>query len=94
MFLYCAHCVSTIEDEPHFLLNCPNYSNLRAPLLELCNHLLPSFSHLSIYNGSVYIHLNQERPNILKNFGEVFEQSIRTKEHNNLAIVIKYTHSK
>ena len=57
---HCAHCVSTIEDEPNFLLNCPNYSNLRAPLLELCNHLLPS-SHLSTMDQFIYLLTRKDR---------------------------------
>ena len=74
---HCAHCVSTIEDEPHFLLNCPNYSNLRAPLLELCNHLLPSFSHLSTMDQFIYILTRKDRTFLrilAKYLNKAFEQ--------------------
>jgi hypothetical protein len=46
---YCLHCKHVVEDEIHFLLNCPQYDSLRNDLFTSCNFEVDRMSDQSKY---------------------------------------------
>ena len=61
---YCNFCDEVVECEMHFLINCPTYDHLRAPLYEELTCINPTFPYLSnkekfifVMTNSINIHL-------------------------------------
>ena len=61
---YCNFCDEAVECEMHFLINCPTYDHLRAPLYEELTCINPTFPYLSnkekfifVMTNSINIHL-------------------------------------
>ena len=44
---FCPFCPGVIEDEKHFLISCPKYSDLRTSLFQICKNLRQNFPYYS-----------------------------------------------
>ena len=66
----CKICVNKIEDEAHFLLECPLYEKEREPLIDLCIEQAPiHFIGLTTREKYIFI-MSNENPNLLNIVGK------------------------
>ena len=61
----CPICSSAVEDEIHFLCQCPLYNHLRNPLFNSARAEEPTFSHMDVLDKFVYLMSNHQR-NVMK----------------------------
>ena len=61
----CPVCDSAVEDEIHFLCECPLYSHIRSSLFELANADDSNFCSMDLLDKFVYLMSNQQR-NVMK----------------------------
>ena len=61
----CPICHSAVEDEVHFLCQCPLYNHLRNPLFNCARKAEPTFPHMDLLDKFVYLMSNHQR-NIMK----------------------------
>ena len=65
----CIYCRSqAVEDEQHFLLQCPLYNNERSLLLETVNAMIPRF-HLLPENEKFFAVMQSKAPKLMKALG-------------------------
>ena len=57
----CPICKQAVEDEIHFLCQCPEYSEFRATLYRKANEAYPSFHNLDLFDKFVYLMSDQQR---------------------------------
>ena len=57
----CPICNSAVEDEIHFLCECPLYSHLRSSLFESAQNNDSNFSRIDLLDKFVYLMSNQQR---------------------------------
>ncbi len=75
----CENCINnSIEDELHFLFNCPLYSQERAILMSYVSSECPNFSSLSVSNQFIWL-LSCENTNILRELGNFLIHSFEKR---------------
>ena len=74
----CEKCFSDdIEDEIHFLLQCPNYSQKRKSLLNSINKDCPAFNNLNYVNKFIWL-MTMENDNIIRKVSEFLYENLPT----------------
>ena len=57
----CPICQQSVEDEIHFLCQCPAYSEYRSTLYRKANETYPGFYQLDLFDKFVYLMSDQQR---------------------------------
>lgn len=58
----CQLCKTTVEDEIHFLCECPTYADYREPLFRVAKDADPSFMNLDLIDQFVFLMSNIQKP--------------------------------
>ena len=56
---FCPFCINSVEDEIHFLINCPTYNNLRREIVNDCVKLRPNFSYYTDTDKFIFLLTNE-----------------------------------
>ena len=75
----CKICINKIEDEPHFLIECPLYEKERETLTCLCSDLDPDYNDMTCEEKYIFIMSNQN-PNLLNMLGRYVTISFKIHE--------------
>ena len=57
----CPLCKNAVEDEIHFLCQCPCYSDYRSTLYRKANMHMPNFNDIDVFDQFVFLMSNQQR---------------------------------
>ena len=75
----CTRCnMGCIEDELHFLLDCPLYTNERQALVDNITQSVPNFQNLSKSNQFIYLLLSSD--NVIKTTAKYIEKCSKIRE--------------
>ena len=72
----CKLCENKIEDEAHFLIDCPLYEKEREPLENLCIVQAPNFVNLTTTQKFIFI-MSNENPKLLMLLGKFVSNSFK-----------------
>ena len=75
----CFNCKDEIEDEYHFIIKCPLYTNERRDLIGLSENMYKNFNSLSDEQKFVFI-LSNENENILETLARFIFHSLKNRE--------------
>ena len=75
----CPFCESVIEDEIHFLIECPKYNNERIPIFRACNQSSIYFENMTNELKFIFI-MSNEDINIMSILGSFIFNCLKKRE--------------